>query len=150
MDNKYLAAFQYVGSRISDCKIKNGFLVIDNTKELKRSIDVSHRIQSIDIVENETVISGVIEVNIKVTLSSGKQRYSISLSIEGCFEAPAEMGEEDFRTMLQVNGITSLYSIARGFVQSTTSQTLLSGNVLLPMFNVAAYSKDLNNNQTEE
>ena len=150
MDNKYLAAFQYVGSRISDCKIKNGFLVIDNTKELKRSIDVSHRIQSIDIVENETVISGVIEVNIKVTLSSGKQRYSISLSIEGCFEAPAEMGEKDFRTMLQVNGITSLYSIARGFVQSTTSQTLLSGNVLLPMFNVAAYSKDLNNNQTEE
>lgn len=149
MDNKYLAAFQYVGSRISDCKIKNGFLVIDNTKELKRSIDVSHRIQSIDIVENETVISGVIEVNIKVTLSSGKQRYSISLSIEGCFEAPAEMGEEDFRTMLQVNGITSLYSIARGFVQSTTSQTLLSGNVLLPMFNVAAYSKDLNEKQEE-
>lgn len=149
MDNKYLAAFQYVGSRISDCKIKNGFLVIDNTKELKRSIDVSHRIQSIDIVENETVISGVIEVNIKVTLSSGKQRYSISLSIEGCFEAPAEMGEKDFRTMLQVNGITSLYSIARGFVQSTTSQTLLSGNVLLPMFNVAAYSKDLNEKQEE-
>jgi len=42
-----------------------------------------------------------------------------------------------------VNGITSLYSIARGFVQSTTSQTLVAGNVLLPMLNVVAYSKDL-------
>ena len=150
MENKYLAAFQYVGSRISNCKIRNDFLVIDNTTEMKRSIDVSHAIQSIDIIENENIISGVILVNIKVTLSSGKQKYIISLSIEGCFEAPLEMGEDAFRMMLQLNGITSLYSIARGFVQSTTSQTLISGNVLLPMFNVAAYSEDMNKKQDED
>ena len=116
---------------------------------MKASLDVTHKVLSIEVVENDNKISGIIEVNIKASLSSGKQKYVISLSIEGCFEAPSDVGEEDFRTMLQVNGITSLYSIARGFVQSTTSQTLIAGNVLLPMFNVAAYSKDLDEKTTE-
>lgn len=72
------------------------------------------------------------------------------MSIEGCFTAPDEIGEELFKKMLQINGITSLYSIARGFIQSTTSQTLMTGNVLLPMFNVAQYSRDLNEQNEEE
>lgn len=150
MEDKYLAPFQYLGSRISNCKIRNDFLVIDNSKELKAALDVTHNVLSVEAVENENVISGIIEVNIKASLSSGKQKYVISLSIEGCFKSPLDIGEDTFRAMLQINGITSLYSIARGFVQSTTSQTLISGNVLLPMFNVAAYSKDLNEKQEEK
>lgn len=59
------------------------------------------------------------------------------------------IAESNFKDMLKINGITSLYSIARGFIQSTTSQTLTSGSVLLPMFNVVAYSKDLDS-ETEK
>ena len=72
------------------------------------------------------------------------------MAIEGCFNAPSEMGEETFKNMLEVNGITSLYSIARGFVQSTSSQTLLTGSVLLPMINVVAYSRDLNDDHKDD
>ena len=147
MQNQYLSDFTIIGNSIRKLKIRNDFVVLPDNKDTKRKIDVSHRIESIDITEEE--LSGILTLNVKVTISSGKDKFVVDLSIEGCFIAPLEMGEETFTDMLQLNGLTSLYSIARGFVQSTTSQTLISGSILLPMFNVAAYSKDLDANDSE-
>ena len=143
MTNQYLSQFQIIGSSIRSLRIKNDFITLGNGNNLKRKIDVSHSISSLELIENEQTFSGVVLLNIKVSITENRKKYAVDLCIEGCFNAPSETGEEVFRGMLQVNGVTSLYSIARGFVQSTTSQTLLSGSVLLPMFNVAAYSKDL-------
>lgn len=143
MSNQYLSDFQIIGTSIKNFKIKNDFIAISNDNKFKRKIDLSHAIPSINVINDGKTYSGIILLNIKVSLSSSKKKYIVDLCIEGCFNAPSEMGEESFKNMLRVNGITSLYSIARGFIQSTTSQTLLSGSILLPMFNVAAYSKDL-------
>ena len=150
MNDKYLADFQYVGSSIRSFKIKNDFIVLNNNDKLKRDIKVSHKIEPIETINDNSLFSGILLLNIKVTISAEKKKYIIDLTIEGCFNAPIEIGEDLFKEMLQLNGVTSLYSIARGFVQSTTSQTLAVGNVLLPMFNVAAYSKDLNEKESEE
>lgn len=144
MTKNYISAFQYLGSRITDVKIKNDFIELGNSNNIKKSIDVSHEIISIEEINNGESLSGVIKVNIKVIEKIDNHKYNVTMSIEGCFAAPVEIGEDTFKKMLQINGITSLYSIARGFIQSTTSQTLISGNILLPMFNVAEYSKDLN------
>ncbi len=148
MSNEFLSQFQIIGSCIKNVKIKNDFISLGSGGAVKRKIDVSHTITSIN-TDDEQTLTGTILVNIKAVITAKKRKYSIDMSIEGCFEAPSEMGEKTFREMLQVNGLTSLYSIARGFVQSTTSQTLVSGSVLLPMFNVAAYSKDLDNKENE-
>lgn len=149
MNNKYLSAFEYIGSRVTNLRIKNDFIDLAESNNIKKSIDVSHEILSIEKIDNDQTLLGLINVNIKVTAKKAKQKYNVAVSIEGCFTAPVEIGEDVFKKMLQINGITSLYSIARGFIQSTTSQTLMSGNILLPMFNVAEYSKDLNE-KTEE
>lgn len=148
MSNEFLSQFQIIGSCIKNVKIKNDFISLGSGGAVKRKIDVSHTITSIN-TDDEQTLTGTILVNIKAVITAKKRKYSVDMSIEGCFEAPSEMGEKTFREMLQVNGLTSLYSIARGFVQSTTSQTLVSGSVLLPMFNVAAYSKDLDNKENE-
>ena len=74
----------------------------------------------------------------------------LDLNYESQLYFISQKREDLFKEMLQLNGVTSLYSIARGFIQSTTSQTLAVGNVLLPMFNVAAYSKDLNEKEKEK
>ena len=79
----------------------------------------------------------------------GKKKYSVDLSMQGCFAAPLDMEEEQFIQMLKLNGISSLYSIARGFIQSTTSQSLVSGSIILPMFNVAAYSRDKDKQESD-
>lgn len=144
MTNQYLSKFQIIGSSIKKINIKNDFIILENDEKLKREIEIAHSISSLDIIDDGNTIYGTILLNIKVKIALKKKKYNIDLSIEGGFKAPAEIGEENFRNMLQVNGITSLYSIARGFIQSTTSQTLASGSVMLPMFNVAAYSKDMN------
>ena len=150
MDQNYMSAFQYAGSRITNLRIKNDFIDLIESNNVKKSIDVSHEILSINKINDGKVFLGVINVNIKVTAKKEKKKYNVSMSIEGAFTAPVEIGEELFENMLQINGITSLYSVARGFIQSTTSQTLMSGNVLLPMFNVAQYSKDLNEKTKEQ
>ena len=150
MDQNYMSAFQYAGSRITNLRIKNDFIDLIESNNVKKSIDVSHEILSINKINDGKVFLGVINVNIKVNAKKEKKKYNVSMSIEGAFTAPVEIGEELFENMLQINGITSLYSIARGFIQSTTSQTLMTGNVLLPMFNVAQYSRDLNEQNEEE
>lgn len=143
MDNKYLADFQIIGNSIRNLKIKNDFISLKEKNDTKKKIDISHSIVSVEEMLEERMILGTVVLNIKVTISSNKKKYNLDMAIEGCFNAPLEMGKETFINMLKVNGITSLYSIARGFVQSTTSQTLVEGNVLLPMLNVVAYSKEL-------
>lgn len=145
MNNKYLSDFQIIGSSVKSLKIKNDFIALENGNNIKRKIDISHYVVNIEKMEDGSILSGTIILNIKLNISDKKRKYSLDMAIEGCFNAPAEkMGKEEFNNMLQVNGITSLYSIARGFIQSTSSQTLAAGYVLLPMLNVVAYSKDLN------
>lgn len=145
MDNKFLSDFQIIGSTIKSVKIKNDFLSLSNNNNMKRKIDISHLLGDIDLIEDGQFYSGTIILNIKVNISQNKNKYNVDVSIEGCFNAPSEIGEETFKSMLELNGIASLYSIARAFVQSTTSQTLLAGSVLLPMINVVEYSRNLNN-----
>lgn len=148
MENQYISAFKIVGTSVKSFNIKNEFVSFPNAKNLKRSIDVSHKIVSVENV-NEQYLSGVLQLNIDVLVQDENRKYLLDLTIEGGFIAPLEIGEETFREMLVLNGITSLYSIARGFVQSTTSQTLTEGSILLPMFNVTAYSNDLNSQNDE-
>ena len=143
MSNQYLSEFQIIGSSVKSLKIRNDFVSLSDVDNIKRTIDVSHSVPVIELIDEGETFSGIVLLKIKSTISANKKKYTVDMTIEGCFNAPAQIGEDTFKGMLKVNGVTSLYGIARGFVQSTTSQTLLSGSVLLPMFNVAAYSEDL-------
>lgn len=143
MSNQYLSDFQIIGSSVKSLRIRNDFVSLSDVDNLKRTIDVSHSVPEIELIDDGETLSGIVLLKIKSTISANKKKYTVDMTIEGCFNAPAQIGENTFKGMLKVNGVTSLYGIARGFVQSTTSQTLLSGSVLLPMFNVAAYSEDL-------
>ena len=148
MSNQYLSDFQIIGSSVKSLRIRNDFVSLSDVDNLKRTIDVSHSVPVIELIDEGETFSGIVLLKIKSTISANKKKYTVDMTIEGCFNAPAQIGEDTFKGMLKVNGVTSLYGIARGFVQSTTSQTLLSGSVLLPMFNVAAYSEDLDEQES--
>lgn len=148
MSNQYLSEFQIIGSSVKSLRIRNDFVSLNDVDNIKRTIDVSHSVPVIELIDEGETLSGIVLLKIKSTISANKKKYIVDMTIEGCFNAPAQIGEDTFKEMLKVNGVTSLYGIARGFVQSTTSQTLLSGSVLLPMFNVAAYSEDLDDQKS--
>ena len=150
MDKRYISDFQIIGSSVKKLKLQNSFVVLTDDDSIRRTIDISHFITSVENVDGGKTLSGLLTLNVKLNVTADKKKYSLDMAIEGCFEASCEMGEEKFREMLQVNGVTSLYSIARGFVQSITAQTLVSGSILLPMVNVLAYSRDLDKEKEEQ
>lgn len=152
--NKYKSDFQFIGSMIKKFNINNNIISYnDDDPKMKKKLDVSHQITEASIHENEQHDKswlGILNLNIKLDVSSNKQKTSISLLLEGCFSSSAEAAEDEFNNMLTINGVTTLYSIARSLILSITSQAYISGKISLPMFNVAAYSNDLNKTTTTD
>ncbi len=142
----YLSEFQFLGSSVKNLRIKNDLGMLASEIKYKRKIDISHKIVNVE-KENDESLLGIIELYIKINVSDKKEKYLLDLTIEGFFTATNDLGEADFRMMLGANGITTLYSIARAFIISTSSQTLAHGDITLPMFNVAAYSKEISSKE---
>jgi hypothetical protein len=144
--NKYTSDFQFIGNTIKKFNIKNNFLIYnDDDPNIKKYLDVSHKITEISLHEDEQknqILFGLLNLDIKFNVSQNKYKTSISLLIEGCFNFPLEKTKKEFISRLNLNGVTTLYSIARTLILNITAQSYQSGKVILPMFNVVAYSKD--------
>lgn len=147
--NQYESEFQIKGSTIQYLQIKNSFITFDGISDLKRQMKVSHVVTNTGRLDDQRHM-GTLTLCVDVGIIHGDNEYRISLGVGGCFVAPAEMDEAEFHKMMEINGVTSLYSIARGFIQSTSSQTLMGGSILLPMFNVAKYHADLKKNKQQK
>lgn len=70
---------------------------------------------------------------------------TFDLVIEGAFSSPAEISDEDFMGLLNINGGAALYSIARAKIEAISSLTYAEGKILLPMVNIIQYYKERNN-----
>ena len=149
MENKYVSEFQIIGTSVKNLRIKNDFIVLENDNRIKRKFDLSHFVSPICEIEEGKILSGTVTLNVSIKISNNKKRYKLDMSIEGCFNAPAKIEKEAFSELLQINGLAALYSIARGIVQSVSSQTLVCGSVLLPMVNVLAYSKSIKEDEVQ-
>lgn len=142
---KVESCFQMIGARVVDYKLHNDFVSIDGNE--KKKLDMTHTISQIGKNSDDCVL-GIMQLTLKIQLWKGKEKLKIDLTIEGCFKAPEDMADDEFEKMLNVNGTAALYSIARSFVLSNTSQVLLDGKVILPMVNVVEYSRS--NEKTKE
>lgn len=136
----YSSDFQLIGNRIVQLKISNDFILLDldESTEIKKGLHLSHQIVSVQL-DTQGNFSGLLLIHIKVKLARGKEKCNIDLMIEGCFNAEPELGEDKFRSMLEINGFSTLYSIARSTLISITSQVFSRGTIILPMINVIKY-----------
>ena len=75
MENKFLSAFQIVGSTIKSVKIRNDLLTLNNNNNVKRKIDISHLLGNIELLDDGKTLSGTIILNIKVNISENKKKY---------------------------------------------------------------------------
>ena len=135
--NKMESPFRFLTSRVLELHINNTYAELDNSPENCKFLDVSHIIS--DIIEQEDGWIGIVELTIKVKINDSTdndgQTYALDMTIEGGFATDKSMSKDDFEKMLHVNGSAALYSIARGFIISTSSQTLVGGQVVLPLLN---------------
>lgn len=139
------AEFQMIGHRIKSLSVKNDFFNLDDNAGIKRKIDLAHTIEYC-CEESEQCHVGVVILDIKVELRYEASKARIRLEIEGGFQAgKAIMAEEEFKKMLGINGISTLYAVARGIISSVSAQTFVEDVIILPMINVYNYSKEKGN-----
>lgn len=136
----FSADFQLIGNRIVQLKINNDFITLDmdEDSEIKKGLHLSHQIVSVQ-TDPQGKLSGLLLIHVKVKLSRAKDKCNVDLMLEGCFNAEPDLGEEKFRSMLEINGFSTLYSIARSTLISISSQTFNRGTIILPMINVFKY-----------
>ena len=137
---KCLAEFQIVGSRITHIKMKNDFVLLDSPDKTKKRLDLTHKVIEV-VKDGQGSLRGILALQVNVVLTEGKTKFQLSIEIEGCFSCPESTEEDKFQQMLEINGVTTLYGIARATIISLTAQTFMSGAVTLPMINVHQYSK---------
>ena len=143
--NNHLAEFQFIGKSIKELSVTNDFPNTNDTDAFSRSIDVDYNI--VNISEKNNQKTALMHLIVNVNLSRDNNSTDIKYVVEGCFTAPNEISEEEFITMLSVNGCTALYSVARADISSISSHIFNSGKILLPMVNVweLVSSKKANN-----
>ncbi|MDR2898791.1 MAG: hypothetical protein LBU94_00570 [Clostridiales bacterium] len=145
---KIESPFQMMNHRVEKISIDNKLISLQNTSKgtiNKISID---EITIEDDFDGDDKFMGNISLNIDVSCkneSKPKEKITVKITLCGYFvgdKAVDGMDRERFERMLYVNGTTSLYSIARSIITTTTSQCLISGKVVLPMINVLEFLED--------
>ena len=151
MDIKqFESTFQFIGSSITNLKSSNGIRTIRDESSLTHEIDTSYEITHCDEIEDDFV--GILVLNITIKLKEQKtkgKRLLINVQIEGVFKANKALGKDGFVNMLRINGTASLFSIARAFIMSLTSQMLLDGKVVIPLVNFYQMEEKSTNSDTQ-
>lgn len=153
IDNTFLSWFQFVGSRVSKCKIQNDYVNF-NINENDLDIDITPTIHDIQSDEENKCKSGIIELDIVASYcNENNLSLKFELTIEGCFVAPLDAPKDIFYDMLGMNGAATVYSLARSYIKNVYALTADNGSLVLPMINmVELYNRCLkkdNLNTTE-
>ena len=135
MSIKNSSPFQIIGNRILSVNIDNSFFNLTDDNIAEKSFDYNSEIGNIIKDEKEMLGTVRLSLAIKIEGVQAEQQYSFDLTLEGCFSTNLDTDEDEFKSMLKINGSAALFSIARSFIIGTSSQTCLSGQIILPMVN---------------
>ena len=132
------ADFQFIDHKIKRLEINNDFSDLVRKLTYNLSLEVT---DTPAIEENEQGdFVGSVSLTVKVVGKSSEQDdrcISVVLELEGGFFASKDdMSLEVFNKMLQLNGLTTMYSIARSIIISVSAQCCPNGQVRLPMLNM--------------
>ena len=134
--------FQFIGNNIRKIDLHNDFIIIPD-ENVSKEFEVQYDIESINKDESGTwgTINLYVNCTIKTTDENESPEFNLNLVLNGGFKDVKDISEEDFKKSLSINGCAALYSIARSIVMMISSQSAISGNIVLPMINVFKLKK---------
>jgi len=144
--DKIKSAFQLMTHSVDELNVKNTLMALGPDDErILRDFSV----ENAEMHEDEAEYFGEVTIFINIQCKkkgARKKNISVKLKLTGLFTAEKtdEMTKNNFQRMLITNGTSSLYSIARAIISTTTSQCLAAGHVILPMVNVFQILGDVN------
>lgn len=136
---EFQSSFQFLGHRIVNMSISNDFIGWLEEDKIEKTFDVAYN--NIDINCDEESKIGTIDLNVAVNIlqhdgDDNQTKFDLLLVIQGCFIDNKDVSDKEFEEKLKLNGCASLYSIARGIITSISAQSVVTGQITLPMINV--------------
>ena len=138
--NRIATGIKLVGTTIKEISVENN--IVNVQKEAKRSFGLNINEPSFETIDEGFFAQMSIDFEVEIEQSEDRN-FKLELSLEGAFLSEKDTEEEDFKQLVIINGAAALISIARGKIESITSNIFDSGKVVIPFVNVIDYYKGL-------
>ena len=138
--NRIATGIKLVGTTIKEISVENN--IVNVQKEAKRSFGLNINEPSFETIDEGYFAQMAIDFEVEIEQSEDRN-FKLELSLEGAFLSEKDTEEEDFKQLVIINGAAALISIARGKIESITSNIFDSGKVVIPFVNVIDYYKGL-------
>ncbi len=138
--NRIATGIKLVGTTIKEISVENN--IVNVQKEAKRSFGLNINEPSFENIDEGLFSQMAIDFEVEIEQAEDRN-FKLELSLEGAFLSEKNTEEEDFKQLVIINGAAALISIARGKVESITSNIFDSGKVVIPFVNVIDYYKGL-------
>ena len=138
--NRIATGIKLVGTTIKEISVENN--IVNVQKEAKRSFGLNINEHSFETIDEGFFAQMAIDFEVEIEQSEDRN-FKLELSLEGAFLSEKDTEEEDFKQLVIINGAAALISIARGKIESITSNIFDSGKVVIPFVNVIDYYKGL-------
>lgn len=138
--NRIATGIKLVGTTIKEISVENN--IVNVQKEAKRSFGLNINEPSFENIDEGLFSQMAIDFEVEIEQAEDRN-FKLELSLEGAFLSEKNTEEEDFKHLVIINGAAALISIARGKIESITSNIFDSGKVVIPFVNVIDYYKGL-------
>lgn len=138
--NRIATGIKLVGTTIKEISVENN--IVNVQKEAKRSFGFNINEPSFENIDEGLFSQMAIDFEVEIEQAEDRN-FKLELSLEGAFLSEKNTEEEDFKQLVIINGAAALISIARGKIESITSNIFDSGKVVIPFVNVIDYYKGL-------
>ena len=138
--NRIATGIKLVGTTIKEISVENN--IVNVQKEAKWSFGLNINEPSFENIDEGLFSQMAIDFEVEIEQAEDRN-FKLELSLEGAFLSEKNTEEEDFKQLVIINGAAALISIARGKIESITSNIFDSGKVVIPFVNVIDYYKGL-------
>ena len=138
--NRIATGIKLVGTTIKEISVENN--IVNIQKEANRSFGLNINEPSFENIDEGLFSQMAIDFEVEIEQTEDRN-FKLELSLEGAFLSEKNTEEEDFKQLVIINGAAALISIARGKIESITSNIFDSGKVVIPFVNVIDYYKGL-------
>lgn len=123
----------FLGNRVVSFNLSTNMV---NTKGRPVNVEFDFDYDIKEIQQEEASRYGLIDYVVKVKAAVKKKvLFKIDLVMEGAFRSDT-LGEDEFKEMVEVNGLITISQISRAYVLSVTAQSGINPPIRVPMVNV--------------
>lgn len=134
--NLVAKGIELVGTTIKNISVDNS--IIDVEEEAKRSFGLNINEPYYEKIENRIFSQMTIDFDIELEQSE-EQKFKMEMSLEGAFFSEEGIEDKAFEQLVEINGAAAIIGIARGKIESITSNIFHNGKIVIPFVNVIDY-----------